>query len=47
MLEHPKKIKTEPASSPSEFDLTNIKHAIFQGELGLSGEVAQTLIGRD
>jgi creatinine deaminase len=36
MLASEKQIKTAPTTSPSEFDLTNIKHAIFQGELGLS-----------
>ncbi|CEQ40687.1 SPOSA6832_02338, partial [Sporobolomyces salmonicolor] len=29
-------VKTPPTDKPSEFDLNNIKHAIFQGELGLS-----------
>ncbi|GAA5965399.1 hypothetical protein JCM21900_004783 [Sporobolomyces salmonicolor] len=29
-------VKTPPTDKPSEFDLDNIKHAIFQGELGLS-----------
>lgn len=29
-------VKTAPSPSPSAFDVTNIKHAIFQAALGLS-----------
>lgn len=35
MLAPAEVVKTAPASAPSAFDLEHIKHAVFQGELGL------------
>ncbi|BGP42267.1 Cytosine deaminase [Rhodotorula kratochvilovae] len=35
MLAPKESVKTAPAENPSEFDLNNIRHAIFQAEQGL------------
>lgn len=35
MLQPETVVKTAPASSPSQFDLDGMKHAFFQGQLGL------------
>lgn len=36
MLAPSEQVKTAPTQQPLQSDLDNIKHAVFQGELGLS-----------
>jgi len=36
MLAPSEQVKTAPTQKPLQSDLDNIKHAVFQGELGLS-----------
>lgn len=50
MLAPKEAVKTPPTANPSEFDLQNIRHAIFQAEQGLAEEgvpIGAALVRKD